>query len=243
MPRANRYILPGYLYHITHRCHNRSFLLRFIRDRNYYMACLRKATRRFTVSILGYCLTRNHIHLILCCRELNSISRFMQFVEGRSAQQYNKRKKRKGAFWEDRYFCTMIQNGRSLWNCLRYIDLNMVRAGVVAHPSEWQWCGYNEFMGFHGRCRILDIPTLLVKLGFSDEVNARNCYREDIAMHLASGDLERRSMWTDSLAVGDRNFVEEMKKRIPRIRTYTTEEKTSEEAEIWSIKETKDAYT
>jgi putative transposase len=167
----------------------------------------------------------------------------MQFVEGRSAQQYNRRKKRKGAFWEDRYFCTMIQNGRSLWNCLRYIDLNMVRAGVVAHPSEWQWCGYNEFMGFHGRCRILDIPTLLVKLGFSDEVNARNCYREDIAMHLASGDLERRSMWTDSLAVGDRNFVEDMKKRIPRIRTYTTEEKTSEEAEIWSIKETKDAYT
>ncbi len=50
-------------------------------------------------------------------------------------------------------------------------------------------------------------------------------------------------MWTDSLAVGDRNFVEDMKKRIPRIRTYTTEEKTSEEAEIWSIKETKDAYT
>ncbi|MCC6450314.1 MAG: transposase [Candidatus Aureabacteria bacterium] len=243
MPRASRYILPGHLYHITHRCHNRSFLLKFSVDRNYYRACLREAAHRYKVSILGYCITRNHIHLIVCCLRPHSISRFMQFVEGRSAQQYNTRKKRKGAFWEDRYFCTMIQNGRYLWNCLRYIDLNMMRAGVVLHPSEWVWCGYSEFMGLRVRYRILDIPTLLVMLGFSDVENARKFYREDIALHSAAGDMKRRPVWTESLAVGDRAFVAAMKKRIPRMRTYSTKDETFAGADIWSIKEKKRPYT
>lgn len=243
MPRANRYILPGYLYHITHRCHNRSFLLKFAQDRNYYRSRLREAAIRFQVSILGYCLTCNHVHLILSSHVLDSISRFMQMVEGLSAQHYNRRKGRKGAFWEDRYFCTMIQSGRNLWNCLGYIDLNMVRAGVVKHPGEWDWSGYNEFMRLRERYRILDMAILFQMLGFSDGEKARAYYREDIARHLSIGTLERQAVWTESLAVGDRAFVGEMKKRIRRIRTYTTEDRTPEGAEIWSIKERKEAYT
>ncbi|CAB1080953.1 Transposase and inactivated derivatives [Olavius algarvensis Delta 1 endosymbiont] len=60
----------------------------------------------------------------------------MGLIAGRTAQQYNQRKKRKGAFWQDRYHATAIETGEHLLRCLVYIDLNMVRAGVVDHP--WQ---------------------------------------------------------------------------------------------------------
>ena len=114
MPRSNRYILPGRIYHITHRCHNRDWLLKFGKDRDAYRRWLRDGVSRFKISILGYCLTSNHIHLMMYAWTAESISQFMQLVQGSFAQDYNLGKSRKGAFWEDRFHCTMIDTGRYL---------------------------------------------------------------------------------------------------------------------------------
>jgi putative transposase len=65
-------------------------------------------------------------------------------LAGRIGQEYNVRKKRNGAFWQDRYHATAVETGEHLLKCLVYIDLNMVRAGIIDHPSQWVWCGYNE---------------------------------------------------------------------------------------------------
>ena len=54
MPRANRYILPGQTYHVTHRCHDRAFLLRFAKHRELYRTMLRERAERFGVCVLGY---------------------------------------------------------------------------------------------------------------------------------------------------------------------------------------------
>jgi len=62
-------------------------------------------------------------------------------VAGRTAQEYNQRKGRKGAFWEDRYHATAVDSEMYLARCMIYIDLNMVRAGVASHPVDWPWCG------------------------------------------------------------------------------------------------------
>jgi len=70
------------------------------------------------------------------------IPQSIKLVAGRTAQEYNLRKKRKGAFWEDRYHATAVESEHHLFQCLKYIDLNMVRAGVVSHPSQWAFCGY-----------------------------------------------------------------------------------------------------
>ena len=85
MPRAHRYILPGYLYHLTHRCHNRSFLLRFAVDRSAYCQRLRIAAKKFRISLLNYAITSNHTHLLVTSRQTRSISRFMQKLEGQFA--------------------------------------------------------------------------------------------------------------------------------------------------------------
>ena len=73
------------------------------------------------------------------------ISNSIQLIAGRSAQQYNRRKARHGAFWEDRYHATAVEVDEHLHRCLVYIDFNMVRAGVVTHPSHWAHSGYREF--------------------------------------------------------------------------------------------------
>jgi putative transposase len=68
----------------------------------------------------------------------------MQLIAGRTAQEYNNRKQRKGAFWEDRYHATAVGAGGHLARCLVYIDLNRVRAGVVDYPVNWKHSGYQE---------------------------------------------------------------------------------------------------
>jgi len=119
MPRANRHFLPGYIWHITHRCHKKDFLLKFKKDRKIWLKWLYEAKKRFGLIILNYILTSNHIHLLT---EDNGkgdvIPKSMQLVAGRMAQEYNLRKKRNGAFWEDRYSATAIDRDVHLFQRL-----------------------------------------------------------------------------------------------------------------------------
>lgn len=123
MPRANRYFVENQVYHLTHRCHDRLFLLKFVRDRDVYRYWLREGARRFEVSILGFCITSNHVHIIAAAVKGESISQLMDLIEGAVAGQYNRRKKRAGAFWTGRYHATLIDTGDYLWNCLMYVEL------------------------------------------------------------------------------------------------------------------------
>ena len=101
--RANRYILPGYIYHLTHRCHDRTFLLRFAKDRDRYRQRLREAVLEFQVSLLAYNITSNHVHLVAYADGANQIAGMMQQAAGELARDYNRRKSRTGAFWHGRY--------------------------------------------------------------------------------------------------------------------------------------------
>ena len=216
MPRANRYILPGYTYHLTHRCHNRSFLFRFARDRTEYRKRLRECVRQFGVSMLTYCITSNHTHLLVRAQDSTTVSAVMQKLEGEFAEYYNIRKRRSGAFWGGRYHCTMIDGGQHLRNCMRYIDLNMVRAGVVEHPAEWPWCGFPELTGLRRRYRLLDREQVLMLYGGRDPADFASKYGSAIAERLRRGALQRQPMWTESIAVGSESFVRQIEEQTDR---------------------------
>jgi putative transposase len=97
MPRANRHFLPGYLWHITHRCHHKQFLLKFARDRRRYLHWVFEAKKRFGLSVLNYVVTCNHVHLLVKDTGRDVISQSIQLIAGRTAQEYNQRKNRQGA--------------------------------------------------------------------------------------------------------------------------------------------------
>jgi putative transposase len=103
MARANRHFIPGHIWLLTHRCHKREFLFKFSKDRKRWIELLYEAKKRYQLSILNFIVTSNHIHLIVSVDNGNdAIPRAMQLIAGRSGQEYNRRKGRKGAFWEDR---------------------------------------------------------------------------------------------------------------------------------------------
>ena len=158
--------------------------------------------------MLTYAVTCNHIHLLVVDSRKDLISKSMQLVSGTTGQAYNSRKNRKGAFWEDRFYTTAIESGVHLLRCMAYIELNMVRAGAVKHPKDWEFCGYNEILDPPGRYRLIDRKALLSCCGITDPDEFRTYYKDLVAYTLAHGSLKRESLWTNSLAVGSRQYIE-----------------------------------
>ncbi len=215
MARANRYHIPGLIWHITHRCHKKEFLLKFTRDRKRWLRWLFESKKRFGVCILNYTVTSNHIHLLVKDGDNRDIlPKTIQLTAGRTAQEYNLRKKRKGALWEDRYHATAVQDDDHLIRCMVYMDLNMVRAGVVRHPSEWPFCGYNEIQEPPLRYSLIDRKALMNLLGIDDSARLGRVYKGWIEDVIRQGDSGREEKWTQSIAVGNESFVEQVKDQL-----------------------------
>ena len=131
----------------------------------------------------------------------------MQLLEGCTAAAYNRRKRRLGAFWQDRYNATAVESGEHLWRCMVYVDLNMVRAGAVSHPGQWPHAGYHEIVRPRQRYRIVDREALseVLDIGCIEQISAR--YDEAVEEALARGS-RRDDRWTKNIAVGSREYVE-----------------------------------
>ena len=129
MARAKRHYIPGQIWHITHRCHKREFLLKFSKDRRRWLQWLFEAKKRYGLTILNYTVTSNHIHLLAADdKGRDVVPDSIRLIAGRTGQEFNQRKARKGAYWEDRYHTTAVEDGDHLLKCIVYIDLDMVRA-------------------------------------------------------------------------------------------------------------------
>ncbi|MBE0461573.1 MAG: transposase [Candidatus Aminicenantes bacterium] len=215
MSRAKLFHLPGCVWHLTHRCHNRDFLLKFKHDRKTWLHWLLYAKKKYNLIILNYSLTSNHIHLVVYDDgKRNVIPHSMMLVSSRVALEYNKRKNRSGAFWEDNYHATAVGTESHLHRCLIYVDLNMVRAKVVDHPKDWPFCGYHELTEKRLRYCLIDKPKLMELLRINHPDELKRIYEGWVEQSLSSGDLQRESIWTESIAVGDRDFVEHIEMRL-----------------------------
>ena len=137
----------------------------------------------------------------------HAVADMMKLAAGVVAQARYRRKGGEDSLWEHPYQCTRIQDGRHLLNCLRYVDLNMVRAGKVEHPRQWRWCGYDELTGQRKRYRIVDPERLLFRTGYATMGEFSRFYRADIDQALSSNTPERQAWWTEAVAVGSEEFV------------------------------------
>lgn len=212
MARAKRHYIPGQIWHITHRCHKREFLLKFSKDRQRWLHWLLEAKKRYGLSILNYTVTSNHIHLwVADDKGQNVIPNSIQLIAGRTGQEFNQRKGRKGAYWEDRYHATAVESGDHLLQCIVYIDMNMVRAGVVQHPSEWFFSGYNEIQQPKRKNVLIDYDRLQELLGFDTYGTLQATHRQWVESCLKERIPLRDDKWSRSVAVGSERFVEELK--------------------------------
>jgi len=216
MPRANRHYIPGYVWHVTHRCHKREFLLKFNKDKGRWLWWLFEAKKRYDACILDYVVTSNHIHLLLYDKgKEQAIPRALQLIAGRTGQEFNQRKGRQGAFWEDRYHATAVETNEHLIQCIVYIDLNMVRAGVVAHPSEWgTFGGYNEIQHPKKRYALIDHAELITLMGLRDLEDLIRSHAAWVDEALQQEEKARDGKWTETIAVGSKGYVDFIKEKL-----------------------------
>ena len=191
--------------------YKKEFLLKFAIDRQRWLHWLFQAKRRYGLSVLNYVVTSNHIHLMVKDTGESVIPRSLQLIAGRTGQEYNNRKGRKGAYWEDRYHATAIAADRHLFQCLTYIDLNMVRAGVVRHPELWLHGGYREIQSPPLRYRIIDLPTLVALCGASSLSDLQQQLREQVAQGIQGEPSRKEKKWSTSIAIGSDRFIEGVK--------------------------------
>lgn len=193
-------------------------LFRWVKDRLQYLRRLREASLRHSASVLNYMVTGNHVHLLLRADSPGSVAHAMQYLSGCVAQDYNRRKKREGAFWRGRYRPTLVESGAHLTRCFFYIEFNMVRAGVVRHPEEWVGGAFREHSGQRKRYRIIDRSALLNCLECPAPDRFQDWYLETLRQQCRAGYHAREPWWTGAAAVGSKAWILRVAGCLPRSR-------------------------
>jgi putative transposase len=147
MARLPRLTIPGYPHHIIQRGNNRQAIFGGSADYELLLGLIDEHARKQHVAVHGYVLMSNHFHLLATPETEEGIPQMMQAVGRRYVRNFNLRHARTGTLWEGRYKSTLIQAERYLLACMVYMDLNPVRAGMVADPADYPWSSYQHYIG------------------------------------------------------------------------------------------------
>ena len=138
MARLVRVLAVDTPHHVTQRGNARRAVFETDSDRLVYMSLLQESSRLYRMNILGYCLMRNHVHLIALPQRLDSMPRVLRSTHGRYAAYLNARRAATGHVWQGRYYsCPMDEN--HLWTALRYIERNPLRSRMVEPAESYLW--------------------------------------------------------------------------------------------------------
>ena len=209
MARLPRYFVKGQAQHIIQRGNNREPIFASTADYHFYLECLQDAAKRFELAIHAYVLMTNHVHLLASPKTKESIPKTLQSVGRRYVQYFNYTYERTGTLWEGRYKATVIDSNRYLLTCMRYIELNPVRADMVKHPREYPWSSYaanadgkeNKLLAQHTLYRQLD----------SNAVERQSAYRQLFRAAISRTDLEAlREATNKGWVLGNDRFREKI---------------------------------
>lgn len=142
MARLPRNVVPGLPVHVIQRGNNRQAVFFSDSDYRLYLDSLRLASARAECAVHAYVLMTNHVHLLVTPGTPQSLSQLMQSVGRRYVRYVNGIYRRTGTLWEGRFKSAVVDSDRYLLTCMRYIEMNPVRAGMVNKPDEFRWSSY-----------------------------------------------------------------------------------------------------
>jgi len=138
MARFARAVIPEVAHHVTQRGNARQTIFTSDADRNVYLQLLRQYSELYGLTLLGYCLMSNHVHLIAVPQAPCSLAQALKQTHGRYAAYWNVRHNSSGHVWQGRFYSCPLDEPH-LWSALRYVELNPVRAGMVTAAEQWEW--------------------------------------------------------------------------------------------------------
>ena len=215
MARLPRLTLPGHLHHVIQRGNNRQPIFQDGEDFQAMLALLADNALQHGVAVHAYVLMDNHFHLLVTPPSADALPQMMQAVGRRYVQYFNRRHARTGTLWEGRYRSTVLQADKYLLPCMVYLDLNPVRAGLVANAADYPWSSHAHWRGVRND-RLLTPHALYWALGntpFAREAAYAALVQAGI------GSQEQAALTASALsgwALGDTDFIEGLQKQTPR---------------------------
>lgn len=209
MPRMGRVVLPAYPHHVVQRGHNRQVVFAATGDYERYLATLAEFKGVFGIKVYAWCLMTNHVHLLLEPSNETGLASLMKRLSGRQTRYRNRKEQRSGTLWEGRYKSSLVQNDRHLLACCRYIELNPVRAHLVAAAQDYAWSSCRARLGY-AKSAVLDLDPCYQTLA-TDVWTRRERYEEFLRSAIPEGEWEAiRTAVQRGQLTGSQGFSEQV---------------------------------
>ncbi len=213
MPRKPRFFLPDVPVHVVQRGHSREPV--FFEDGDYlaYRHWLVEAARRYSCAVHAYVLMTNHVHILVTPQGKSGVSRMMQYVGRRYVPYINYSYGTSGSIWEGRFKASLVHDEEYLLTCMRYIELNPVRANMVNAPGQYRWSSYR--VNALGKIDPLITPhSLYLRMG-KTEASRLSAYKSLFQAHIDDDALKDiRAAWQTGTPLGNTYFKEKIERKL-----------------------------
>lgn len=169
MPRISRKKLISKFYHVIVQGLNKEYIFNTPKYMNKYKEIILKNFKDSNITILSYCIMNNHAHFLIYSDKIEYLSKFMQKINTSYSRFYNKDNQRVGYVFRDRYYTQEILDIKQLYNCVRYIHNNPVKAHIVKSMAEYKYSSFNEFFKINKKDNLINKTS--IKLLFEDSDN------------------------------------------------------------------------
>jgi len=138
MARLSRSTVIGYPHQVTQGGNYGQPVFEADTDFRRYLECLRECAGRYSVEIWAYCLMPNHVHYVCVPMADGALARTFNALHMKYAQYFHARKGLTGHLWRARFLSCMLDD-KSVFEEIRYIENNPVRAGIVGRAEDYPW--------------------------------------------------------------------------------------------------------
>ncbi|MFQ5952409.1 MAG: transposase [Candidatus Omnitrophota bacterium] len=144
MPIVSRSFIDYGCYHIITRGNQKQKICISDEDFCRYLSIVKKAKKKYAISLYSYCIMPNHAHLLIECKQSCNMSKFMHWINRGYTSYFNAKYDKNGHLWQGRFKSKPILKGQYLIHCSNYIEANPVRAKIANDIAEYRWSSYRE---------------------------------------------------------------------------------------------------
>ena len=145
MPRYPRNTIQTSYLHVMTQGIERSYIFTKDEDIKYYIKIMYELREEYDIKIIAYCIMNNHAHILVKINSIDSLSKYMQRLNTKYGKYYNKKYNRVGFVFRNRYKSEGIYSEDHLYNCIKYIYDNPVKAGICINASEYAYSNYKKY--------------------------------------------------------------------------------------------------
>ena len=206
MPRQPRFLPPDNYFHIMNRGNNGAHIFTCDEDYTYYIEKLSNLKAEHPFDLYHYCLMGTHTHMLIKTQKETDFSIFSKRLNLSYANYFKRNYGCLGHFWQGRFKSQLISNDIYFMQCGKYIELNPIRAGLVADPSKYKWSSYSHYV-LGWKNSIITDDIFYLDYGHDDKERQKN-YQELIVAEAVVDSIGGKK-----LAIGNDSFVHNVSRK------------------------------